>query len=38
MIVTWLSDTLAFELQNTNLSEQALKAAEKKVDKYKKKK
>ena len=38
LIVAWLSDKLAHELQDENLSMQALKAAEKKVDYLKKKK
>ena len=38
LIVAWLSDKLAYELQDENLSKEALKAAEKKVDYLKKKK
>ena len=37
LIVAWLSDKLAYELQDEDLSMQALKAAEKKVDYFKKK-
>jgi transcriptional regulator with XRE-family HTH domain len=37
LIVAWLSDKLAHELQDEDLSKQALKAAEKKVDFLKKK-
>ena len=38
LIVAWLSDKLANEIQDENLAKQALKAAEKKVDNFKKKK
>ena len=38
LIVAWLSDKLANEVQDENLAKQALKAAEKKVDNFKKKK
>ena len=38
LLVTWLSDKLAHEIQNEDLAKQALKAAEKKVDYLKKKK
>jgi hypothetical protein len=37
LIVAWLSDKLAHELQDEDLSKQALKAAEKKVEYLKKK-
>lgn len=37
LLVTWLSDKLAFEIQDEDLAKQALKAAEKKVDYLKKK-
>lgn len=37
MLVIWLSDKLALELKDEDLSKQALKAAEKKVDYLKKK-
>lgn len=37
LIVAWLSDKVAHELQDEDLSKQALKAAEKKVDFLKKK-
>ena len=38
LIVAWLSDKLANEVQDEILAKQALKAAEKKVDNFKKKK
>lgn len=38
LLVVWLSDKLAFEIQDEDLAKQALKAAEKKVDYLKKKK
>ncbi|HUZ58294.1 MAG TPA: helix-turn-helix transcriptional regulator [Hanamia sp.] len=38
LLVTWLSDKLAHEIQDEDLAIQALKAAEKKVDYFKKKK
>ncbi len=38
LIVSWLSDKLANEVQDENLAKQALKAAKKKVDNFKKKK
>lgn len=38
LLVTWLSDKLAHEIQDEDLAKQALKAAEKKVDYLKKKK
>lgn len=38
LIVSWLSDKLAHEIQDEDLAKQALKAAEKKVDFLKKKK
>lgn len=38
LIVAWLSDKLANEVQDESLAKQALKAAEKKVDNFKKKK
>jgi transcriptional regulator with XRE-family HTH domain len=37
LLVAWLSDKLAFEIQDEDLAKQALKAAEKKVDYLKKK-
>jgi hypothetical protein len=38
LIVAWLSDKLANEVQDEDLAKQALKAAEKKVEYLKKKK
>lgn len=38
LIVSWLSDKLAHEIQDEDLAKQALKAAEKKVDFLKKNK
>lgn len=38
LLVAWLSDKLAHEIQDEDLAKQALKAAEKKVDYLKKKK
>ncbi len=38
LLVAWLSDKLAFEIQDEDLAKQALKAAEKKVDNFKRKK
>lgn len=38
LIVAWLSDKLANEVQDENLAKQALRAAEKKVDNFKRKK
>lgn len=38
LIVAWLSDKLANEVQDEDLAKQALKAAEKKIDNFKKKK
>lgn len=38
LLVAWLSDKLAFEIQDEHLAKQALKAAEKKVDNFKRKK
>jgi transcriptional regulator with XRE-family HTH domain len=38
LLVIWLSDKLAHEIQGEDLAKQALKAAEKKVDYLKKKK
>ncbi|MBS0645710.1 MAG: helix-turn-helix transcriptional regulator [Verrucomicrobia bacterium] len=38
LLVTWLSDKLAHEIQDEDLAKQALKAAEKKVDYLKKRK
>lgn len=38
LLVAWLSDKLAFEIQDEDLAKQALKAAEKKIDNFKRKK
>jgi transcriptional regulator with XRE-family HTH domain len=38
LLVTWLSDKLAHEIQDEDLAKQALKAAEKKIESLKKKK
>ena len=38
LMIIWLSDKIAYEVQDEDLAKQALKAAEKKVDNFKKKK
>ncbi len=36
LMIAWLSDKLANEVQNEDLAKEAIKAAEKKIDKFKK--